>query len=69
MFTQEDLDVLAKRGISLEKAESQLKSFETGFPYLKLKGAASPDYGILVIVYPVADEFIVVKDAILATFA
>ncbi len=49
MFTQEDLDVLAKRGISLEKAESQLKSFETGFPYLKLKGAASPDYGILVI--------------------
>ena len=49
MFTQEDLEVLAKRGISVEKAESQLKSFETGFPYLKLKGAASPEYGILVV--------------------
>ena len=49
MFTQEDLEVLAKRGISLEKAEGQLKSFETGFPYLKLKGAASPEYGILVV--------------------
>ncbi len=49
MFTQEDLVVLANRGISVEKAESQLKSFETGFPYLKLKGAASPEYGIVTV--------------------
>lgn len=49
MFTQEDLEVLAKRGITVEKVESQLKSFETGFPYLKLKGAASPEYGIVTV--------------------
>ena len=49
MFTQQDLEVLAQRGISVEKAESQLKSFADGFPYLKLKGAASPEYGIMMI--------------------
>lgn len=47
MFTQQDLEVLAQRGISVEKAESQLKSFATGFPYLPLKGAASTEFGIL----------------------
>lgn len=47
MFTQHDLETLAKRGISVEKVESQLKSFETGFPYLKLKSAASTEYGIM----------------------
>ncbi len=49
MFTQQDLEVLAKRGTTVEKVEGQLKSFEQGFPYLKLKGAASPDYGIMTI--------------------
>jgi len=49
MFTQQDLDVLKKRGISLEKVENQLKCFETGFPYLKLKSAASTEYGIMAI--------------------
>ncbi len=49
MFTPQDLEVLANRGISVEKAEGQLKSFEKGFPYLKLKGAASPEYGIVTI--------------------
>ncbi|MBQ0057454.1 MAG: DUF4301 family protein [Bacteroidales bacterium] len=47
MFTQQDLEVLAKRGISVEKAQSQLESFAKGFPYLKLKSAASLDYGIM----------------------
>lgn len=49
MFTQQDLEVLSQRGISIEKVENQLKCFETGFPYLKLKGAASTEYGILAI--------------------
>ncbi len=49
MFTQQDLEVFAQRGTTVEKVESQLKSFETGFPYLKLKGAASPEYGIMTI--------------------
>lgn len=47
MFTQEDLEVLAKRGISVEKAQSQLDSFATGFPFLTLKCASSLSYGIM----------------------
>ena len=49
MFTQQDLEVLAKRGISLEKAQSQLDSFAKGFPFLKLKCASSLEYGIMAI--------------------
>lgn len=47
MFSQQDLDVLAKRGISVEKVQSQLDSFAKGFPYLKLKCASSLEYGIM----------------------
>ena len=42
MLTQQDLDLLKKKGISEEKLHSQLESFKTGFPFLKLAGAASP---------------------------
>ena len=49
MFTQQDLEVLAKRGISLEKAQSQLDSFAKGFPFLKLKCASSLEYDIMAI--------------------
>ncbi len=49
MFTQEDLEVLAKRGISVEKAQSQMDSFAKGFPYLPLRSAASLEYGIMAI--------------------
>ena len=49
MFTQQDLEVFAQRGTTVEKVENQLKCFEQGFPYLKLKGAASPEYGIMTI--------------------
>lgn len=49
MFTEQDLEVLAQKGISVEKAEAQLASFASGFPYLKLKGAASLEYGILAV--------------------
>lgn len=49
MFTSQDLEVLAKKGISVEKVESQLASFAKGFPYLNLKSAASLEYGIVAI--------------------
>ena len=42
MLTQEDKEFLAKKGISEEKLNSQLECFKTGFPWLKLAGAASP---------------------------
>ncbi len=49
MFTQQDLEVLAQRGISVEKAQSQLDSFAKGFPYLNLRCASSLEYGIMAI--------------------
>lgn len=48
MLTQQDKDFLAQKGISEEKLESQLNSFKTGFPFLKLAGAASPGKGITI---------------------
>ena len=41
MLTQEDRELLAKKGISEEKIADQLASFVKGFPYLKLSAAAS----------------------------
>ena len=48
MFTQADLEQLAQRGISVEKAEQQLACFRTGFPSLDIVAAASVKDGILV---------------------
>ena len=48
MLTQEDKAFLAKKGISEEKLNAQLECFKTGFPWLKLAGAASPGNGITI---------------------
>lgn len=48
MLTQEDKAFLAQKGISEEKLNTQLACFKTGFPWLKLAGAASPDNGITI---------------------
>ena len=48
MLTQEDKAFLAKKGISEEKLNAQLNCFKTGFPWLKLAGAASPGNGITI---------------------
>ena len=48
MLTPQDNEFLAQKGISEEKLNAQLKSFKTGFPFLKLAGAASPGKGITV---------------------
>ena len=45
MLTQEDRELLAKKGISEEKIADQLASFKTGFPFLQLSAAASIDNG------------------------
>ena len=47
MLTEKDLKQIAQRGISEEQIESQLKQFETGFPFLKLEAAASVGNGIV----------------------
>lgn len=45
MLTTEDKEILKKKGISEAQVEQQLKKFETGFPFLKLKDAASVENG------------------------
>ena len=40
MLTQEDKIYLQQKGISEEKLNAQLNNFKTGFPFLKLAGAA-----------------------------
>lgn len=47
MLTQEDKKQLEQKGISEAQIESQLESFRNGFPYLKLRAAASVGNGIL----------------------
>lgn len=47
MFTEKDKAQLAKRGISDETVLAQLNRFSTGFPFLKLAGSATVNYGIL----------------------
>ncbi len=47
MFTQEDLLQLQLKGITVSKIMEQLRSFEQGFPYLKIIAAATPDNGLL----------------------
>lgn len=47
MLSQQDREQLAQKGISEEQIEKQLKSFQTGFPFLKLQAAASIENGIL----------------------
>ncbi len=45
MFTEKDLQQLAERGISKEKATAQMQCFKTGFPailkFVPASGAAS----------------------------
>lgn len=47
MLTVEDKDFLGKKGITEEQIEAQLQMFKQGFPFLKLKAAASLGNGIL----------------------
>ncbi|MEG1905344.1 MAG: DUF4301 family protein [Bacteroidales bacterium] len=47
MFTQEDLNLLERKGISVEKVEKQLDAFKQGFPFLKLKDCATVGNGIM----------------------
>ena len=47
MLTQEDREQIREKGISEEQIDRQLKCFEQGFPYLRLKEAASVGRGRL----------------------
>ncbi len=47
MITESDKKQLSEKGISEEQIERQLQQFRTGFPFLKLEGAAAVGSGIL----------------------
>jgi hypothetical protein len=46
MFTQDDLDLISARGISVRQIEEQLNVFARGFPYLPVMASASVEKGI-----------------------
>ena len=41
MLQEKDLKQIAAKGISEQQIDTQLKQFETGFPFLRLEAAAS----------------------------
>ena len=47
MLTQQDLQQIAQKGISEAQIQQQLNEFKTGFPFLRLKAAASIEDGIV----------------------
>ena len=47
MLSQQDLKQLAQKGITEAQIERQLGEFKTGFPFLKLEGAAAIGKGIV----------------------
>jgi len=47
LLTNEDKELLKKKGISENQIEVQLKDFAQGFPFLKLRAAASVGNGII----------------------
>ncbi|MBR4989203.1 MAG: DUF4301 family protein [Bacteroidaceae bacterium] len=47
MISKADQLLLSKKGISAEQVAEQLKTFKTGFPFLKIKDAATIGKGVL----------------------
>ncbi len=47
MYTEQDLTLIKKQGVSIEEINTQLESFRTGFPFLTIVSAASVGNGIL----------------------
>lgn len=49
MFTQQDLDQIARHGLTPSAVERQIENFRRGFPFLKVVRAASSGDGVLVL--------------------
>ena len=63
MISKADQALLSKKGISAEQVAEQLKTFKTGFPYLKIEAAATVDKGVLVPSQQEVDDYLKVWDA------
>ncbi len=46
-FSQEDIDYIESKGLSLEQIEAQLQTFQKGLPFVNLKSAATLNDGII----------------------
>lgn len=46
MLTPQDLEQLSQKGITIEKLQSQLDKFQSGFPYMRIKSSAVVGNGI-----------------------
>lgn len=49
MLTNSDIKQLEQKGIKVETVNEQLNKFVTGFPFLRLQGAATPGNGVVVL--------------------
>ena len=58
MITERDKVLLAKKGISEDKFNTQLACFAKGFPYLRLAAAASTEKGILAPNHEEVDKYL-----------
>lgn len=67
MFTQQDLDLLQEKQISLPEIEKQINYFNSGFPYLQIVDAASTEKGILKISKEEEEKYLKVWDNFLKT--
>lgn len=62
MLTKHDEQQLAAKGISIPTFEGQLNNFKTGFPYLKVDGAATIGSGIVKLTDDQTKDFIEIWD-------
>ena len=62
MISKADQALLSKKGISAEQVAEQLKTFKTGFPFLKIEAAATIGKGVLAPSQQEIDEYLKVWD-------
>lgn len=69
MFTEKDLNLFSKKGLGLAQIESQINAFETGFPFLNIAAAASPNKGVTMLQNSQLDDLLNDWDKYLASNA
>ena len=63
MISKADQALLSKKGISAEQVAEQLKTFKTGFPFLKIEAAATIGKGVLAPSPSEIEEYLKVWDS------
>lgn len=63
MISKADQALLSKKGISAEQVAEQLKTFKTGFPFLKIEAAATIGKGVLAPSQNEVDNYLNVWDS------